>query len=454
MTPASRQTSVKKIGIVSNLNYVKSHVRALRKDGFDVVELGASPQSIPPSVDLVVVRTEACSHRGSETAWSWTRATGKPLVVENGISGIRRELKKLLLYPDLDEAVARFSRALQVLRRDRPEDNEEQIRATLSEMGATPPVIEQVLGGTVPEPTPAPKPTSVLPGPYPSESAWAKAVPEKRLRNEVGAAIEIMEQLPASVEATIRDTFMLRFRSGAGDWFPPAEVLRSKDWKLIRELKGRPTRFFYVLLRCLPADQTYLRTQLQDAYFEFTRKKTDGRIVEALGWATGRTVERPGRGRSTRFPEKLEDADVTPPADTLDEVHLSYANEEDSSNTLLRAGSEDEPAPAPKAEGLAGEPESRFWDEMGSVVAPLRTEMEERFASLRDEMENHLLDLMSQVADLRKQVTSLEEENREMRSALDRRPSEPGKTDSLLETIDALRSRGAKITLKFDPEDD
>ena len=81
------------IGIVSKDEHIKNHAQALRKDGYSVVGLGSSPTEIPPTVDLIILRTQSCSHGGSDTAFSWSRSTNKPLIVENGLSGIRTKLR-------------------------------------------------------------------------------------------------------------------------------------------------------------------------------------------------------------------------------------------------------------------------------------------------------------------------------------------------------------------------
>ena len=84
-----------KIGIVSKVAHCKVHFSALRKMGYEVVALGAKPTCIPKSIDLIVLRTASCSHGGDATARKWSRKTGLPLIVENGLSGIKRELERV-----------------------------------------------------------------------------------------------------------------------------------------------------------------------------------------------------------------------------------------------------------------------------------------------------------------------------------------------------------------------
>jgi len=85
-----------KIGIISAHKHCKTHITALRQDGYDVTCIGASPTSIPPSYEALVVRVASSSHGGTDVARNWGRETGRPLIYEDGLSGIRRELEGLL----------------------------------------------------------------------------------------------------------------------------------------------------------------------------------------------------------------------------------------------------------------------------------------------------------------------------------------------------------------------
>ena len=84
-----------KIGLVSAKKHCKSHMQALQADGYDISLLGARPKSIPSSYDAIIVRVVSVSHEGDATARAWQRKTGKPAIYENGLSGIRRELKRI-----------------------------------------------------------------------------------------------------------------------------------------------------------------------------------------------------------------------------------------------------------------------------------------------------------------------------------------------------------------------
>lgn len=84
-----------KIGIISAHKHCKNHLLALRSEGYDVHGLGGRPTKIAPSYDVLIVRSSSCSHRGFDTAMAWGRETALPLIHENGLTGIRRELSKL-----------------------------------------------------------------------------------------------------------------------------------------------------------------------------------------------------------------------------------------------------------------------------------------------------------------------------------------------------------------------
>jgi hypothetical protein len=82
-----------KIGIISNQQHCKTHLRQLQADGYEVYCIGADPQTIPPSYDALIVRTGSMAHNKTPTEWG--KITGRPVIYEEGLSGMRRELGKL-----------------------------------------------------------------------------------------------------------------------------------------------------------------------------------------------------------------------------------------------------------------------------------------------------------------------------------------------------------------------
>ena len=83
------------IGIVSKPSHCKTHLKALRELGLEATCLGGGKHvRIPPSVEVLILRTASCSHRASDEAFAWVRSktnTGH-LIVQNGLSAIKREL--------------------------------------------------------------------------------------------------------------------------------------------------------------------------------------------------------------------------------------------------------------------------------------------------------------------------------------------------------------------------
>ena len=85
-----------KVGLISKLPHCKPHARVIQGMGFELKKLGPSPTRIPKSLDILVVRVDSVSHGGDAVARKWARTTNKPVVYENGVSGIRRELSAMV----------------------------------------------------------------------------------------------------------------------------------------------------------------------------------------------------------------------------------------------------------------------------------------------------------------------------------------------------------------------
>lgn len=82
-----------KIGIVSAQKHCKTHLTQLKRDGHEVYCLGARPQRIPASYDVLIVRTASMRHCDSYKEWAKTH--GRPVIYQDGLSGARRELAKI-----------------------------------------------------------------------------------------------------------------------------------------------------------------------------------------------------------------------------------------------------------------------------------------------------------------------------------------------------------------------
>lgn len=84
-----------RIGMVSAEKHCGVHLQRLADLGYAVTLLGDGPTVIPPSINVVIVRVDSCSHTGTSTANDWRRNTKQPCIFESGMSGMLRELKKL-----------------------------------------------------------------------------------------------------------------------------------------------------------------------------------------------------------------------------------------------------------------------------------------------------------------------------------------------------------------------
>lgn len=63
-----------RIAMISKSVHSASHRAALTQAGFDVIDLDGNPTSIPDRADMVVCRTQSCSHAASSMALKWARA--------------------------------------------------------------------------------------------------------------------------------------------------------------------------------------------------------------------------------------------------------------------------------------------------------------------------------------------------------------------------------------------
>ena len=77
------------VGVVSKVVHARSHIAALQRRGFIVKELGAEHWTAPANMDIVVVRSQSCSHAASDAAFAWFRgAEGRGIVASNGLTEI------------------------------------------------------------------------------------------------------------------------------------------------------------------------------------------------------------------------------------------------------------------------------------------------------------------------------------------------------------------------------
>ena len=78
------------VAMISKTVHSATHRAALENLGFEVRDLGGRPTEIPQNADIVVCRTQSCSHHASGMAYSWSREAGRKdrLVVSNSLAEI------------------------------------------------------------------------------------------------------------------------------------------------------------------------------------------------------------------------------------------------------------------------------------------------------------------------------------------------------------------------------
>lgn len=93
------------VGLVSKVEHATSHAQALEAAGMDVEILGAEVRSIPPRIDVVVVRTQSCSHHAQDVAQAWARKTKKKYICTNSLSVMLSEISAYRASTALDVCV-------------------------------------------------------------------------------------------------------------------------------------------------------------------------------------------------------------------------------------------------------------------------------------------------------------------------------------------------------------
>jgi hypothetical protein len=130
-----------RIGIISQETHAQSHMKALEKAGFAVEILGGSVQTIPPRIDIVIVRTQSCSHAAQAVALAWMRSTGKGYICTNSLSAMVREAEAYREKFRRDDAVDKVRQVLGVPAnlaaefRPSRENNMVGVRALISHLG-------------------------------------------------------------------------------------------------------------------------------------------------------------------------------------------------------------------------------------------------------------------------------------------------------------------------------
>lgn len=307
-----------KIGIVSAQKHCKTHLRQLKADGHDVYCLGARPAQIPPSYDALVVRIASMRHCDSYKEWA--KDTGRPVIYEDGLSGIRRELAKI---PTSQPKLATASISVQEIRdrmvewgaalvEARPQDNRNTIsRHLTSTLNAQFPsmaanskalvssVVGELFSTIAPSPQPLvnpPKNTASTADPVvlepsvpidlptqlrpPSpENPWRRVYTEVKCELAYQQAIEYLGIMGTRARADLCHEFK---RVEKGHKMPKTFVKKMEP-----HVRGKPLMFVTLVYLVLP-EHTPVKKALNDAYRQITGKGSDTRLWKAAEWFLGR----------------------------------------------------------------------------------------------------------------------------------------------------------------------
>lgn len=430
------------IGIISNEDHCQSLVKGLAGSGFDVRLLGGDATSIPPSVKVLVVRTKSCSHTASAAAFQWSRIPGNHLIVENGLSGIRRKLAELSA--PLEQAArekeerakkmeARSSTfhpaliaglALESVR-PAPLPDLPRIEDPPAPLPATPAIPEAPLANN----------SFPIPMHFPPKASWAKTISRDHISREVSAADAMFKTLDKDMVRIISESFE-NFR--LNEKFFDTTMARNPKFTA---MKGKPLRFLALILFCSKIGSVQNARDLLRAYYLFNgRKATNFQTVQAVAWATSCKVYIPPTPPKKAIAPAAAPT-VSPPQTVVPAPAVARVSEDIVSLRDANAVLEQKVA------------------HLGALVTALRSEFESLTAGLR-EFNRNTISRVSAIenSDADPRCTKLEEQNRnflERLEELETRPTPPSAPptavgpDSLLGVLDAIRSRGGDITISL-----
>jgi len=315
-----------KVGIISKEDHAKNHAAALERAGFVPVMLGSSPSEIPPTIPLVVCRTQSCSHGGMDTALAWSRAGKGRLIVANGVTTImtkafrfrdeskpetvedttpENELERAvpLSYEDLQEAA-------QVLAEARPDDthevfvsvlhrmypNEEvsllrSVAATVRPPPAPEPVEVPVVEGTptpiitAPEALPMTAETAPVAPVVPAPSVSQKVYP-KRFAAHL-SEVDVNTRMEQAWE--VRSTMTDKQAAAVGKWASRGAVGDIPNKGHLIKFDRKPLAFAGLLLLC--AETALVQRDITRAYLAVTGKQHFALMADIAAWSLDMKLE-------------------------------------------------------------------------------------------------------------------------------------------------------------------
>ena len=260
-----------RIGIISKPEHCKAHAAGLTSDGHSVVVIGGGKNpSVPDAVEVLILRTASCSHGASDVAFAWARERKRPLIVDNGLSGMRRELKRL--------RTSVYKDALDLLVESRPGDSLEKREAALRAMGATDDILNALL---TPDPAMDRLPDLTPNTPYPISESWTNQYPLRNIHKGWRDATRITRSIEAAGSGDVGYLTRAYLKVEA---FPEDEKVSVKASRLIRRhFKGKPMAFA-LFVHHNTRGKPKTKAVLNRVYQLCTGKGTDTRVSNAAGW--------------------------------------------------------------------------------------------------------------------------------------------------------------------------
>ena len=309
-----------RIGLISAEKHCKTHIQGLRSDGYDVTCLGARPTSIPPSYDALIVRVASSSHGGEATARSWMRETGKPAIYEDGLTGIRRELKRLVLdvavpqrKEDLpkkvccseiqDDLAACAKTYVEARPYDTQEDLSKALRAVLYKkypdqadrcLSIVPALVATYHTHMESSVTPSAK-TNIYPatrGDLPTDQKWAATYSVNRMRTVYDNTNKLIDNMPPDARDAFLDIYMqcdadptLDFRTLLWGSVTARHVFFRKGGRSIFDAK--PMDFIMFVMLLSSSEDAMQKRPFFTSYKSLTSKGNDSRLPDAVAWFLG-----------------------------------------------------------------------------------------------------------------------------------------------------------------------
>ena len=421
-----------KIGIVSAQKHCKTHLEGLRSDGLDVVCLGDKVNDIPDTIGIILVRVASSSHSAVSVARTWGKDTGRPVLYENGLSGMRRALSGLIqtdkvpslpdsTSPEIGERLEYLIDAGKLLltyQHDLSVDalTQHLIKvfwekypkgprslAYLANTAATmivPPSDAPEKDEAFTEHSPSNTTTTDSENTMPSTAAafipsyagspailpdvkWAKVYAEPNIRGSYDEAVKIITE---ANHLTI-SSFSKSIKAGV--------FSRKVKTRWENLLRGKPLTSAFVLFMLIP-DLT--KTEAMQAYRLITEKGMDSRLKDVVEWALG-------RGEpvvKNTVPEKAEESrEITDNTKAILEVMDDFSALK-SRVEALEEGNED-PSWEDRHDLLLtalGEVQRRVTalKRAGVVESEGEAEWEERFAQMKEDLRGDLSDAFDALA--------------------------------------------------------